>query len=157
MADLVRSAGYFNVKARRLKAFCTWYCAAGELERLRYWPTAKLRAALLAINGIGPETADNILLYAFNRPVFVMDAYTRRVFARLGFLAGDEPYELIRAKFERRLPADVALFKEYHALIVVHGKDVCRSKPRCDDCALALRCPAAFFSAEMVRAASSPR
>jgi len=143
LAKLIRSAGYFNVKARRLREFCTWYRAAGKLQRLRYWPTARLRAALLAVDGVGPETADDILLYAFNRPVFVIDAYTRRTFARLGFIIGDERYDVIRGRFEEALGADMPLFKEYHALIVIHGKDVCRSKPRCGDCSLASRCPAA--------------
>ncbi len=143
LAELIRSAGYFNVKARRLQQFCAWYQAAGEYRRFRYWSTARLRAALLMVNGVGPETADDILLYAFDRPVFVIDAYTRRVFGRLGMIAGDEPYEVIRAQFEQALGADVALFKEYHALIVVHGKDVCRSKPRCGQCSLASRCPTA--------------
>jgi endonuclease-3 related protein len=143
LAQLIRSAGYFNVKVRRLRAFCAWYQTAGELQRLRYWHTVRLRAALLAVNGVGRETADDILLYAFNRPVFVIDAYTRRVFTRLGLINGDEPYEMIRENFEQALGANVPLFKEYHALIVIHGKELCRSKPRCGDCSLAPRCPAA--------------
>jgi endonuclease-3 related protein len=142
LADLIRPSGYFNVKAGRLQQFCAWYQATGELARLRYWPTARLRTALLAIKGVGPETADDILLYAFNRPVFVIDAYTRRLFGRLGLIGGNERYEMIREQFERALSPDARLFKEYHALIVIHGKNVCRTRPRCDICSLASRCPA---------------
>jgi endonuclease-3 related protein len=143
LAALIRPAGYFNIKARRLKHFCVWYRDNGEVRRLRYWPTARLRAGLLSVNGVGAETADDILLYAFNRPVFIVDAYTRRLFARLGEIAGTEAYEEIRARFERRLAADTALYKEYHALIVMHGKHLCRPQPRCEACALARRCPTA--------------
>jgi endonuclease-3 related protein len=106
-----------------------------------------LRHALLAVNGVGPETADDILLYACDRPVFVIDAYTRRIFSRLGLVTGDETYEQLRQVFEKALARGsryerVKLFNEYHALIVSHGKDVCRTKPRCDMCCLKSSCPA---------------
>lgn len=136
LAACLRPAGYFNVKARRLSAFCAELTAAGGIEALGRLPTEVLRRRLLAIHGVGPETADDILLYAFGRPVFVVDAYTRRVFARLGLLRGNEGYETIRQAFEHALGLDVALFNEYHALIVRHGKDVCRTRPRCADCCL---------------------
>ncbi|RMD71623.1 MAG: endonuclease, partial [Gammaproteobacteria bacterium] len=84
LEERIRPAGCFRVKARRLKTLCAWYLQQGGFEALRRWPTGKLRHALLAIHGIGPETADDILLYAFSRPVFVIDAYTRRIFSRLG-------------------------------------------------------------------------
>jgi endonuclease-3 related protein len=101
----------------------------------------------LAINGIGPETADDILLYAFERPVFVVDAYTRRLFQRLGLLAGDEGYETIRQQVETAAGPDPALFNEYHALIVRHAKEVCRArKPRCGECALSAGCLAPVSS-----------
>ncbi|MCF7985693.1 MAG: endonuclease [Thiohalocapsa sp.] len=144
LADAIRPAGYFNVKACRLQAFCEGFLAHGGVSGLAALDTRTLRATLLALHGIGPETADDILLYAFERPVFVVDAYTRRLFTRLGLLAGSESYETVRALFENGLEADVALFNEYHALIVRHGKDVCRGrKPLCGVCCLAERCPAA--------------
>lgn len=142
VAELIRPSGYFNVKARRLQALCRWYQAHGGLARLKHWPTQRLRAALLAVHGVGPETADDILLYAFHRPVFVIDAYTRRLFARLGLVSGDEPYETLRAAFERALGPDTRLYNEYHALIVAHAKHVCRPRPRCGQCLLKPRCPA---------------
>jgi endonuclease-3 related protein len=97
----------------------------------------------LGVHGIGPETADDILLYAFNRPVFVIDAYTRRIFARLGLIAGDENYETLRNRFEDELGFSVPLFNEYHALIVIHGKDVCKKRPLCGICSLTDVCPSA--------------
>ncbi len=98
-------------------------------------PTA-LRGRLLTVDGIGPETADSIVLYAAGLPVFVVDAYTRRIFSRLGLLRGDEPYDDVQGFFMTRLPADTSLFNDYHAQIVVLGKDVCRPRPRCDVCPL---------------------
>ena len=141
LAEWLRPSGYFNVKARRLRNFCRWYIEAGEYRALERWDTEPLRHALLAINGIGPETADDILLYALGRPVFVIDAYTRRLFTRLGLIAGDEGYETLRHACERALGNDVGLFNEYHALIVAQAKDICRPNPRCSDCALRRQCP----------------
>jgi len=141
LAECLRPVGYFNVKAQRLQAFCRAYLEAGGLEGLRVLGTGDLRELLLAIRGVGPETADDMLLYAFERPVFVVDAYTRRIFGRLGLLTGVEGYEAIRHGFERALGPDVALFNEYHALIVRHGKDICRTKPRCSECCLRESCP----------------
>ncbi len=140
LAERIRPAGYFNVKAHRLRNLCMFLAGEGGLEALVGRPTAVLRRALLAVNGIGPETADDILLYALDHPVFVIDAYTRRLLARYGLASGTEDYEILRAGFERALPADVALFKEYHALIVEHAKQVCRRPPRCDDCRLVTTC-----------------
>ncbi len=141
LAAWLKPSGYFNIKASRLRAFCEWLLQQGGVTTLRRWPTAKLRAALLAVHGIGPETADDILLYAFRRPVFVIDAYTRRILSRLGMIAGDEPYEALREMFESRLGADETLFNEYHALIVAHAKDICRPRPRCGECCLGTLCP----------------
>ncbi len=144
LAGWLRPSGYFNVKAQRLRNFCIWYLAEGGYAALSRRATESLRKGLLGVNGIGPETADDILLYAFHRPVFVIDAYTRRIFSRLGLVVGDEPYEAMRARLEGALAGEaeaVALFNEYHALIVAHGKDICRPKPRCTDCALAGHCP----------------
>ncbi len=141
LAECLRPVGYFNVKARRLAAFCRAYLEAGGLAVLAALDTADLRRRLLAIHGVGPETADDMLLYAFGRPVFVVDAYTRRIFVRLAMLTGSEGYETIRHGFETALGQDVPLFNEYHALIVRHGKDVCRTRPRCGDCCLRGLCP----------------
>lgn len=143
LAGLLKPSGYFNVKARRLRAMCRWLVEQGGVRRLAKMSTAELRHALLSVNGIGPETADDILLYAFERPVFVIDAYTHRIFNRLGVSRGDEDYETLRRMFEGALDADVQLFNEYHALIVVHGKDVCRTRPQCARCCLAPVCPSA--------------
>jgi len=141
LAAWLRPSGYFNVKARRLKAMCRWLVAQGGVRGLARRNTHDLRAALIAVHGIGPETADDIVLYAFHRPVFVVDAYTKRIFSRLGLIRGDEGYETVRRLFEDHLAPDVALFNEYHALIVRHGKDVCRKRPRCAGCCLAAVCP----------------
>jgi len=140
LAELIRPSGYFNVKAKRLRQFCSWYLEQGGHGPCSQWDTPSLRGALLSINGIGPETADDILLYAFQRPVFVIDAYTRRIFSRLGFFVEDLPYESMRAEFQKALPTDSDLFNEYHGLIVRHGKDICRKRPRCDLCCLRGHC-----------------
>ena len=133
LADLLRPSGYFNVKARRLRALCEFLEENPDLESLG---DATLRDCLLAVHGIGPETADDILLYAFERPVFVIDSYTRRLFSRLGLVEGAPGYEALRMRFERALPADVGLFNEYHALIDHHAKQVCRPQPECLNCCL---------------------
>jgi endonuclease-3 related protein len=149
LASWLRPSGYFNVKARRLKAMSGWLLEQGGVRALARWPTPALRAGLLSVNGIGPETADDILLYAFERPVFVVDAYTHRIFGRLGISGGTEDYETMRGLFEGTLAADVALFNEYHALIVAHGKDVCRKRPQCHRCCLAGVCPSVAARGKM--------
>ena len=140
LAEMLRPSGYFNIKAKRLKAFCQWYLDSGGSEVLSGWDTNKLRHALLGVHGIGPETADDILLYAFQRPVFVIDAYTHRIFSRLGLVEEGQAYEHLRSLFEEALGPDVARYNEYHALIVKHGKDLCRPKPRCAECCLKPDC-----------------
>jgi len=140
LAKLIRSSGYFNIKADRLKAYCHWYLQAGELKALKKLTTQDLRLQLLMVHGVGPETADDILLYAFHRPVFVIDTYTRRLFSRLGWVSGDEPYDVLRLELQKRLGDDIALFNEYHALLVMHGKETCRPKPRCNQCMLTRVC-----------------
>lgn len=144
LARWLKPSGYFNIKARRLKSMCRWLIAQGGVRALARMNTHDLRAALIRVHGIGPETADDIVLYAFHRPVFVIDAYTRRIFARLGLIKGDEGYEHLRHGFEHDLDPDVAMFNEYHALIVKHGKDVCRKRPRCSVCCLAAVCPSTW-------------
>lgn len=144
LAAWLRPAGYFNIKAQRLKAMCRWLIEQGGIRQIARRPTDELRHALLAVHGIGPETADDILLYAFNRPVFVIDAYTRRIFVRLGLIEGTEDYETLRRSFESALDPSVPLYNEFHALIVVHGKDVCRKRPLCRSCCLRENCPSSF-------------
>jgi len=141
LANWLKPSGYFNVKAKRLKALCRWVIEEGGERKIAQLPTDELRHALLAVHGVGPETADDILLYAFHRPVFVIDAYTRRIFARLGLIDGEEGYETLRHLFEKELGSDASLFNEYHALIVLHGKDICRKRSRCDVCCLGAICP----------------
>jgi len=134
LAALIRPSGYFNIKARRLQNLCRWYVRAGCHDGLVSRPTDVLRDALLSVNGVGPETGDDILLYAFNRPVFVIDAYTRRLLCSLGLIDGTESYEDLRAAFELRLKADSTLFNEYHALIVRHAKEPCSGNRGCRHC-----------------------
>jgi endonuclease-3 related protein len=141
LARLLRPSGYFNVKADRLRSLCRWILEEGGLGRLSRRGTGPLRESLLGVRGVGPETADDILLYAFGRPVFVIDAYTRRLFSRLGFVGGGEGYEELRALFEGALEPDPLLFGEYHALIVRHAKEICRTRPRCQACRLRSLCP----------------
>lgn len=141
LGALIRPSGYFNVKAARLKAVCRYLVDAGGVDALAAMETPEMRTALLGVRGVGRETADDIVLYAFHRPVFVIDAYTRRIFARLGVIDGREGYEQLRAAFERALGADVPVYKEYHGLIVRHAKEACASRPACATCCLRRRCP----------------
>ncbi len=140
LAQWLKPSGYFNIKARRLQNYCRWYLAQGEWEQLNTRTTPELRQALLSVNGVGPETADDILLYAFERPVFVIDAYTRRLFSRLEIIQKNEDYESLRIRFENALKPvgkhHTRLFNEYHALIVHHTKQYCRKRPRCHTCCL---------------------
>ena len=150
----LRPSGYFNIKARRLRNFCQWYLDNGGYAVLTKQDTATLRNGLLSVNGIGPETADDILLYAFERPVFVIDAYTRRIFSRLGLIETDSSYESLRSWFETTLTRSVSracqahrrdqqrlyVYNELHALIVIHAKDVCRPRPLCQACSLRRHC-----------------
>lgn len=143
IAPMIRSSGYFNVKARRLAAFLRFLGREyqGRVESMAAEAPAVLRAKLLGVSGIGRETADSIALYAAGLPLFVVDAYTRRIFTRLGLLAGAEDYDEIQRFFMDRLPRDPALFNDYHAQIVLHGKDVCRKVPQCGVCPLDQICP----------------
>jgi endonuclease-3 related protein len=140
LAQLIRPAGYFNVKAQRLHNLCEFLQAQGGETSLSRMADGPLRESLLGVNGVGPETADDIMLYAFERPVFVIDAYTRRLFSRIGLIAGDENYEKLRSFFESNLESNVDLFNEYHALIVSHAKNICTRNPRCFQCCIKQRC-----------------
>ena len=137
LAPLIHSAGFHNIKAARLVAFVSWLKNSGGFAAIARTPTPDLRSQLLACHGVGPETADSILLYALGRPVFVVDAYTRRILSRYGLIAGDEAYEHLRRLFESSLPRDLRLYNEYHALLVRLAKVNCRSRPICDSCPLA--------------------
>lgn len=141
LADAIRPSGYFNIKAHRLRNLCEYLAEQGGLERFAERDLAAQREGLLSVNGVGCETADDILLYALEQPVFVIDTYTRRLLERMNLAKGDEPYDELRLGFERALPADVAMFKEYHALIVIHAKAACRKLPMCKACTIAGGCP----------------
>jgi endonuclease-3 related protein len=130
LAALVRSSGYFNQKARKLRAVAALFARPRALTAAG----APSREALLSEFGIGPETADSILLYAFHEPVFVVDAYTRRILSRIGVIDGSESYENLQALFHGVLERDHALYNEYHALIVQHAKMHCRTRPECRAC-----------------------
>jgi len=142
LAPLIRSSGYFNVKARRVHAFLEFLGReyGGRVEAMAAEDAAVLREKLLSVIGIGRETADSIALYAAGRPLFVVDAYTRRIFGRLGLLAGDETYDEVQRFFMDLLPRDAGLYNDYHAQIVLHGKEVCRTVPRCGECVLVDLC-----------------
>jgi len=137
LAKLIKCVGFYNVKARRLKNLVETLVKYGGMEALGKLKTEELRLKLLAISGIGKETADSIILYAFEKPIFVVDEYTRRILTRLEMLdAGKMEYDEIRTLFENNLPQDVGLYKEYHALLVKHAKEHCKKKPRCEGCVL---------------------
>lgn len=143
LADLarhIRSSGTHRVKAKRLRALSRWLVERGGIAKLRRIKTEALRESLLAVHGIGPETADCILLYAFDRPMFIADAYARRLFTRLGFDPIDDMYESLRDTVESALDEDAGFLNEFHALIVRHAKNTCRADPACDRCVFARRC-----------------
>ena len=139
LAELIRPAGYYRVKARRLSSLIAWFVERydGSLETMFATGVFNLREELLAVHGIGPETADSILLYAGALPVFVVDTYTHRVFARHGWTGFDAGYYELQDHFAGGLPEDAALFNEYHALLVRLGHLHCRKTPKCDGCPLA--------------------
>ncbi|MDD9817746.1 MAG: endonuclease [Gammaproteobacteria bacterium] len=134
LAARLRACGYFRVKAHRLQNLCRWLLGKRGCRALQRIPTDELRASLLSVNGIGPETADDILLYACGRPVFVVDAYTRRLFSRLGWARQKERYDILRLRVEESLQADAAFYNEFHALIVRHSKEKCSGRKDCRHC-----------------------
>jgi len=138
LAQLIRPAGYYNLKTRRLKNLIAWLCRHdAPLDTLADWPIDRLREELLSINGIGRETADSIILYALDKPTFVVDTYTYRILLRHNFIDPDSDYEQIKDFCESNLPDDPALYNECHALFVRVGKEHCRPHPRCPNCSLA--------------------
>ena len=138
LRELIRPSGFFRQKAARLRLFCHFYLKHGGESGIK--DLKDPRRLLLSLNGIGPETADSMLLYALGMPVFVVDAYTRRIFARLGFTAADATYQDLQDYFHAQLERDAPLFNEFHALIVQHAKQHCRAKPACQDCPLSIPC-----------------
>jgi endonuclease-3 related protein len=140
LIDIIRPAGFFNQKAVYLKAVTAWFKGYNfDADAVKSGRTERLRAELLAVKGIGRETADSILLYAFGLPSFVVDAYTFRLCGRLPLYAGGG-YEAVKAYFEGCLPRDARIYNGFHALIVTHAKEHCRKKPLCGGCPLAGRC-----------------
>ena len=139
LASLIRPAGYYNIKAKRLKEFLRFLFKnyQGNIKRMSRQDPQQIREQLLSVNGIGPETADSILLYALNKPVFVVDAYTRRILSRHQLIPEDASYDEIQNLFRKHLKKDVKLFNEYHALLVRLGKGLClKKKGRCSLCPL---------------------
>ena len=135
--QLIYPCGFYKVKALKLKAFAKYLAGYGDdLAQLFSQDLDSLRQELLSIYGIGEETADSILLYAADRPVFVIDAYTRRILSRLGLLPQASSYSALQSLFMENLPPDVPLYNEYHALLVRHGKETCRRAPLCQGCCL---------------------
>ena len=145
LAAIIRSSGYYNAKARKLRAFAGHVLSNGGLERLFAQDLALLRAELLSIHGIGEETADDIIVYAACLPSFVIDSYTRRITDRMGLAPTRRSYGSYQALFQENLPADTALFNEFHALLDHHAKVTCvKREPRCMGCCLADLCPTGF-------------
>lgn len=142
LAALIRPSGYYNAKALKLKSLASWLGDSfnDDLSRFSSVDTAGLRRQLLSVHGIGEETADSILLYAAAKPVFVIDAYTRRIVSRIGTAPDGNSYAHYQRLFMDNLPPDVQLFNEYHALLVRLGKDACRKKPLCERCCLGEMC-----------------
>ena len=139
LAKLIKPAGYYNIKADRLKSFLDFFLKSynGNLKKISQENTQVLRKRLLSVKGIGPETADSILLYALDKPVFVIDAYTKRILSRHHLIEREATYDETQNLFMRELKGDVQLFNEYHALLVRVGKEFClKNKPRCEICPL---------------------
>jgi endonuclease-3 related protein len=138
LASLIKSSGYYRIKADRLKSFMDFLFEGygGELKKMGREQLAGLRKKLLQVKGIGPETADSILLYGLKKPIFVVDAYTKRILSRHTIVSEKASYEEIQGLFMEHLPRSERLFNEYHALLVHLGKSLCKKMPRCDICPL---------------------
>ncbi len=138
LSGLIRPAGYYNIKAKRLKNLVDFLVKEyqGSMQRMAKEDLAVIRKKLLAVNGIGPETADSIILYALDQPVFVIDAYTKRILSRHTIVAYEASYDIYQSLFHEKLRPDAYLFNEYHALLVRLAKEFCRPEPRCSGCPL---------------------
>ncbi len=143
VAALIHPCGYYNAKALKLKSLASWLgdCYKDDLDKLFANSIDDLRQQLLSVHGIGQETADSIILYGANKPIFVIDAYTRRIINRIGLAPESNSYTAYQTLFMHGLPTDSELFKEYHALLVCLAKNVCRSRPLCQQCCLNDTCP----------------
>ena len=139
LAELIKPSGYFNIKEKRLRSVAEYLApfSGNNFKHLRKSPLADVRRELLNVHGVGRETADSILLYSLERPIFVVDAYTLRFGKRHGLFEEKSAYDEVRILFENALGEDIPKFNEYHALIVMLGKDYCRKRPRCGECPLA--------------------
>jgi endonuclease III related protein len=142
LAFLVRPSGYYNQKAKKLKNFLSFMEEnfGGSIDSMKRVKLDKMRKMLLEVNGIGPETADSILLYALAKRIFVVDAYTKRIFSRIGLIESFWNYEKIQAFFMDNLSSSLPLYNDYHAQIVMFGKEICRTRPKCDLCPLIRDC-----------------
>ena len=158
LAALIYSSGFYNAKARKLKALAQFLGETydDDISTMRLVDGAKLRRELLGVKGIGEETADAILLYALGKPSFVIDAYTRRLISRLGIAPNSEAYSAYQKLFSDNLQQDTAMFAEYHALIVQHGKEACRKTPVCEGCCLRSVCPTGRVNTAEAEAARCP-
>jgi len=138
LAALIRPSGYYNIKANRLRAFIDYFADnyKGSMARMKKANDKTLREELLALKGVGQETADSILLYALDKPIFVIDAYTKRILSRHGIMETSASYEAYQQLFHNTFDKDVTLFNEYHALLVRVGKDYCKPEPKCAGCPL---------------------
>jgi len=145
---LIRPSGFYKQKAARLKMFAGFVSSFGSLNKFLKSVT---REQLLAVDGIGPETADSILLYACNKPHFVIDAYTRRILSRLKMISVKESYDELQRLFHESLPRSVKLYKEFHALIVEHAKQNCKKEPLCTDCTLNKICKRCLVNLPRIR------
>lgn len=149
IAECIRPAGYYNQKTLKIKNFLNWFKVYNySFEELNKMKTEILRKNLLWVNGVGPETADSILLYAMNRKIFVVDAYTKRIFSRLNLTSVDDSYDSVQNYFHTEFKGTIKKYNEFHALIVAHGKDICRNKPLCSGCCLRETC---FYYSETMR------
>jgi endonuclease III related protein len=139
LAQIIRPSGYYHLKAKRMKAYVRFFMEeySGSVESMRAEKLPRLRNKLIGVQGVGPETADSILLYACQKPVFVVDAYTKRIILRHGIIGDDADYQEIQKLFMNYLQPDVPLFNQFHALIVNAGKTFCRKEPKCATCPLA--------------------
>lgn len=142
IASLIYPSGYYNAKARKLKSFVQWLGKyySDDFSKLFASDIDHIRQQLLSVYGIGPETADSIILYAANKPIFVIDTYTRRIISRIGLAPKNAGYAEFQAFFMTNLPTDTRLFNEYHALLVCLAKNICRSRPLCPQCCLSDIC-----------------
>ncbi|WP_010632031.1 endonuclease III domain-containing protein [Sporolactobacillus vineae] len=145
LAECIRSSGFYRLKTRRIRAFLAWYKDYDyRPEKVAAENGYALRKQLLAVYGIGKETADAMLVYAFGKPFFIADAYARRLFTRLGDQV-PKKYEAVRKEVERCLPDDLRVYQEYHALIDVHAKSRCKETPMCQGCPFAEVCQASMY------------